>query len=119
MAKWDSIDKHASKSKAFDGKWFLDPKCGHAKNEIIYVQLSTIIVLQQLSLGQAMEDKQKLVQFATIFSLLSKGKSMTNYEDFQLLFKFLKLLSIPKKNWYDGVGLEMAKHIDHEVRKND
>jgi hypothetical protein len=44
---------------------------------------------------------------------------MTNYEDFQLLFKFLKLLSIPKKHWYDGVGLEMAKHIDHEVRKND
>jgi len=29
-----------------------------------------------------MEDKQKLVQFATIFNLLSKGKPMINYEDF-------------------------------------
>jgi hypothetical protein len=45
MAKWDSIDKHASKRKALDGKWFLDPKCGHAKNEIVYVQLSITIVL--------------------------------------------------------------------------
>ncbi len=51
MAKWDSIEKHASKKKAHDGKWFMDPKCGHAKNEIVYVQLSTTIVLQQLSLG--------------------------------------------------------------------
>jgi len=29
-----------------------------------------------------MEDKWKFVQFAIIFSLLSKGKPMTNYEDF-------------------------------------
>ncbi len=57
MAKWDSIDKHASKRKASNGKWFLDLKCGHAKNEIVYVQLSIIIILQQLSLGQVVEDK--------------------------------------------------------------
>jgi hypothetical protein len=104
VTKWDSIDKHASKRKALDGKWFVDWKCGHPKNEIVYVQLSTTIVFQQFSLGQAMEDKQKLVQFATIFNLLSKGKSMTNYEDFQHLFKFFKLWSIPKKHWFDGVG---------------
>jgi len=57
VAKWDSIDKHASKRKASNGKWFLDLKCGHAKNEIVYVQLSIIIILQQLSLGQVVEDK--------------------------------------------------------------
>ncbi len=33
-AKWDSIANHAWKRKAHDGKWFMDPKCGHAKNEI-------------------------------------------------------------------------------------
>jgi hypothetical protein len=91
VAKWDSIEKDASRRKAHDGKWFMDPKCGHAKNEIVDFQLSTIIVFQQLSLCQAMEDKEKLVQFAIVFNLLSKGKPMIDYEDFQPLFKFLKL----------------------------
>ncbi len=43
--------------------WFMDLKCGHAKNEIAYVQLSITIILQQLDLGQTMEEKWKLVQF--------------------------------------------------------
>ncbi len=51
VAKWDSIEKHVGKRKAYGGKWFMDPKCGHAKDEIAYVQLSTIVVLQQLELG--------------------------------------------------------------------
>jgi hypothetical protein len=51
VAKWDSIEKHVGKRKAYGGKWFMDPKCGHAKDEIAYVQLSTTIVLQQLELG--------------------------------------------------------------------
>jgi hypothetical protein len=29
-AKQDSITNHAWKRKALDGKWFMDPKCGHA-----------------------------------------------------------------------------------------
>ncbi len=59
MFKWDSIEKHAKKRKNLDGKWYMDPKCGHAKNEIANIQLSTTIVLQQLDLGQVVEDKQK------------------------------------------------------------
>jgi hypothetical protein len=31
-----AIEKHARKKKVHDGKWFMDPKCGHAKNEITY-----------------------------------------------------------------------------------
>jgi hypothetical protein len=45
MFKWDYIEKHANKRKNFDGKWYMDPKCGHAKNEITNAQLSTTIVL--------------------------------------------------------------------------
>jgi hypothetical protein len=62
----------------------MDPKCGHAKNEIVYVQLSITIVLQQFSLGQVVEDKQKLVQIAIVFNILGTCKPMTNYEDFSL-----------------------------------
>jgi hypothetical protein len=45
MFKWGSIEKHAKKRKNLDGKWYMDPKCGHAKNEIANIQLSTTIVL--------------------------------------------------------------------------
>jgi hypothetical protein len=68
----------------------VDPKCGQAKNKIAYAQLSTTIIFQQFDLGQAMENKRRLVHFASIFSLLSKGKPMINHEDFKHLFKFLK-----------------------------
>jgi hypothetical protein len=37
VAKWESIDKHVGKGKALDGMWFMDPKCGHVKHEIVYV----------------------------------------------------------------------------------
>ncbi len=74
---------HVGKRKTHDGKWFTDPKCGDAKKEIVYVQLWTTIVFQQINLGQIVEDKQKLIQFAIIFNILSKGKPMKNYEDFQ------------------------------------
>ncbi len=37
MVKWDSIDKHVGKRKVFDGMWFMDPKCGHVKHEIVYI----------------------------------------------------------------------------------
>jgi hypothetical protein len=45
VAKRDSIEKHGGKKKAPNGKWFINPKCGHAKNENVYVQLLTTIVL--------------------------------------------------------------------------
>jgi hypothetical protein len=45
-----------------------------------------------------MEDMRKLVQFVIVFNLLSKGKPMTNYEDFQPLHEFLKLQFNPKKH---------------------
>jgi hypothetical protein len=46
ITKWDSIKKHASKRKGFDGKWIMDPKCMHIKNGISYVQFFTTIVFQ-------------------------------------------------------------------------
>jgi hypothetical protein len=50
MAKWDSIVKHAGRRKRPNGEWYMDLKCEHAKNEFAHVQLSTIIVLQQLDI---------------------------------------------------------------------
>jgi hypothetical protein len=67
----------------------MDTKCGHAKIEIICAQLLITTIFQQLKLSDIMEHKQKLIQFAIVFNLLTKNKPMTSYEDFKHLFKFL------------------------------
>ncbi len=64
-----------------------------------------------------MEDKGKLVQLTIVFSLFSKGKSMTNYEGFQPSYEFLKFRSNPKKRWSNGAGWEIVEHIQNEVIK--
>jgi hypothetical protein len=46
VAKWETIENCASKWKGFDGKWIMDPKCMHVKNEISYVQCFTTTILQ-------------------------------------------------------------------------
>jgi hypothetical protein len=46
VAKWETIENCANKWKGFDGKWIMDPKCMHIKNEISYVQCFTTIILQ-------------------------------------------------------------------------
>jgi hypothetical protein len=33
------------KKKVSNGKWIMDPKCMHIKNEIFYAQLFTTIIL--------------------------------------------------------------------------
>jgi hypothetical protein len=47
------------KRKVINGKWFIDLRSGHAKDEIAYAQLLSTIILQELCLGQVMENKQK------------------------------------------------------------
>jgi hypothetical protein len=44
VVKWNFIIKHPNKKKGSDGKWIMDPKCMHVKNEISYVQLFTTII---------------------------------------------------------------------------
>ncbi len=36
VVKKDFIEQHVGKRKGFDGKWIMDPKCMHVKNEISY-----------------------------------------------------------------------------------
>jgi len=44
VIKWESIEKYVSKNKCYNGKWIMDPKCMHIKNEISYVQLFTTTI---------------------------------------------------------------------------
>ncbi len=66
-----------------------------------------------------MEDKWKFVEFATIFNLLSKGKPMINYEDFQPLYQFLKFRTNPTnlKHLSNGANWEITNYIQNQVLK--
>jgi hypothetical protein len=46
VVQWDFIEKHVNKKKGSNGKWIMDPKCMHVKNEISCVQLFTNTILQ-------------------------------------------------------------------------
>jgi hypothetical protein len=46
VVKWDIIENYANKWKGFDGKWIMDPKFMHIKNEISYFQCFKTIILQ-------------------------------------------------------------------------
>ncbi len=46
VLKLNFVNKHVIKIKILVSKWFMNPKCGHAKKEIVHDQPSTTIVLQ-------------------------------------------------------------------------
>jgi hypothetical protein len=52
----------------------MDPKCGHAKNEIVMFNYQQQLFSNICNLGHTMKNKQKLVQFAIIFN---QSQSMT------------------------------------------
>jgi hypothetical protein len=89
------------------------------KMRFLIIQLSTTTIHQQLNSGQVMEDKWKFVEFATIFNLLSKGKPMINYEDFQPLYQFLKFRTNPTnlKHLSNGANWEITNYIQNQVLK--
>ncbi len=74
MAKWDYTYKACKQKESFYGNWYMDPKCGHAKNEIVMLNYHQQLSSNIFNLGHTMENKQKLVQFATIFN---QSQSMT------------------------------------------
>jgi hypothetical protein len=102
VPKWDSIDKRAKKRKNEEGARVMDLKCVHAKNETTYMSLCqwTIFpfVEYQVQVGNDKKSRKKVIQFASIFMLFSKGKPMTNYEDFRHFYDFLKFKNNLKKH---------------------
>jgi hypothetical protein len=55
-----------------------------------YISVNRPSILEWVQGWGEWNNKIKVIKFASIFMLLSKGKPMTNYEDFKTLFSFLK-----------------------------
>jgi hypothetical protein len=79
----------------------MDLKWVHAQNENIYVIVSMNYIFICSIASSSWEwsrSRKKVIQFVSFFMLFSKGKPMTNYEDFRHFYDFLKLKSNLKKH---------------------
>ncbi len=52
------------------GEWYVNKKCNHAKNEIVYSKKSCLTIVKQVEGGVKGEQGKKWQQFATILHLL-------------------------------------------------
>ena len=110
------VKKHGGKRKATcdmpngikKDQWYIVKNCKHLCNECIYVARSQTTVLEQVTVLKG-EWARKQIQFATILHLLHKGHPMLEYTALHLLLSFHGVPKLPKKNWSDGTGWELAK----------
>ncbi len=72
-------------------------KCAHVKNEVQYVAMKHVFVIDQLQFSFVSENKKNLIQFTSIFLLLNKGRSLIDYKNFKYLFDFFEVEKEPKK----------------------
>lgn len=76
----------------------VDPECAHeCQKWKTCVLKNWPFIFQQIWSGGEWDNKKKIIQFASIFVLLRKGKSIIDYEDCWLLFNFLKPKCFLKK----------------------
>jgi hypothetical protein len=52
------------------GEWYVNKKCNHAKNEIVYLKNSCLTIAKQVQGGVKGEWGRKRQQFVTILHLL-------------------------------------------------
>ncbi len=69
-------------------KQIVDAKCAHIRNKVEYATLKCPSIIKQFQFGVVSKHKKKLIQFAYVFILLSKCKTLTNYKSFKSFFEF-------------------------------
>jgi hypothetical protein len=72
VVKWDSIDKHASKKKTFNGKWSMDPKCGHAKMKLFMLNCQQQLFSNNLILVKQWKTSKSLFNLPLISTSQAK-----------------------------------------------
>ena len=85
--------------------------CAHMKVCRTWAGKKLALVVEQVVSSLAKEYKQKGVQFATFFELLSYRCPMVDYERSKVLFKHLKVKNMPSRHWSESTGWEMSEHL--------
>jgi hypothetical protein len=122
VPKIDSLWKHAGRRKALcdsakvkKGKYYYLGHNQHIKNEGIYYARAGESILDKIAAGLTQERKKKMVQFRTMFHLLTLGRPMCNYTACQDLYNALNVLHQPRKHWSEPAGWEIAHVLVHVV----
>ncbi len=97
------------------GKWYVNKKCNHAKNEVDYSKKNYLTFVEQIQRGVKGEQGKKWQQFATILHLLQQGQPILEFEALKSLFSFLNVPLLPKHNWSDSMGWVMAKCMHKQI----
>lgn len=88
-AKFDTLLKHDGKRiakkdlpqfKVKKGESYVATQCHHRKNLRLYAAKPALTVLQQINQCTSLEARRKLLQFATLFQVLTDGRPMLEYE---------------------------------------
>ena len=85
--------------------------CSHMKVCRTWVGKKPATVAEQVVSGLAGEYKQKEVQFATLFEILSHGRPMVDYKRFEALFKHLRVKNMPTRYWSETTSWKMSEHL--------
>ncbi len=72
-------------------------KCAHVKNEVQYVAMKHVFIIDQLQFDFVSENNNHLLQFTSIFLLLNKGRPLIDYKSFKSLFNFFEVEKEPTK----------------------
>jgi hypothetical protein len=125
-SKFDTLLKHEGRRRAVrdqplknikKGDVFVAKDCKHQRNNAIFCARQPCTVLEQInSVGTSLERLKKRVQFALLFTLLTYGRPMVQYEEMQALFSFLKVPSFPRSHWSDSFGWTMSEFMYLQVK---
>ena len=126
VPKGDNLEKHEGKrSCMFDGEPLSHLKKGetYIKKDCKHLQFTKVwagrrlngTVADQLLAGFEGEASRKVVQFSTLFHVLSSGRPMCDYERQQHLLRHVKVKRVPKRHWSKTSGSEMSEYLHASV----
>ncbi len=123
--KLDTFQKHDGCLKAIVamadvvvGEWFYYKDASHNKNESIYTRRRNELVLNLVQFGAHASSKKKLIQFVSIFHLLSQDQLMIKFKMLKDLYNLLRLKNNLRKHWTNISGWGMAKSMHDVVFEN-
>ena len=104
MPKRSTLEKHDQSSK-------------HKHNLASFAAKRPTSVLQQMAGCTTLEAKRKWVQLATLFQILSDGRSMLEFESRSELYHFLQVPHCPRAHWSYTSGWMLSEHMYTFVQK--
>jgi hypothetical protein len=124
VPKWGNLEKHIGKRRALldlpkkglkKGQTYWETNNKHVKNMALFVSRKPQSVLELVHNTVVGENRQKLVQFSTLFHVLKRGCPMVEFEQLWELLQHLQMRHMPHKYWSDVNGWEMAHHLHLQV----